>query len=109
MRRFVPRWHIYESRIETFHREGLRDAFSQIVEQIPDDALLLDVEIVKRGDMTPWSHDYMARSNGVRRRNGDRMFVDDPGVFGGRGTIRTVGQHLTISTPALAVAPGTCL
>jgi hypothetical protein len=44
---------IDEAGIETFDRDGSGDALAELGKRLPDHALLLNVEVVEGGDVTP--------------------------------------------------------
>ena len=81
------RGHIDEARIESLHDEGFGDTPLQFAQQVPNGALLLDVEIVERGHMTARRDHDVTGGFGVGVGDGDRVLVDDPSVVYSRGAI----------------------
>ena len=105
--RFDTWGNVDESGVEAGYGERLGDAHAQLAEHFPDHALLLHVEIVECGHVSSRRDDHMAGCGGVRRGNGNSVLVGDPGVFGGRGAIRAVGQTPNIAYEvACRVNPG---
>lgn len=75
---------VNEAGIESFNVESSADALPELAQHLPDDALFLNVEVVKAGNVAAWSDHYVARDHRMIRRDGNRVFVDDPSVFTGR-------------------------
>jgi hypothetical protein len=73
---------IDEAGIETFDIDGCGDALAEVAERVPDHVLLLDVEIVEGGDMTPGGHDQVAGGERAGMRYSDHKLCRHPSVFG---------------------------
>jgi hypothetical protein len=85
---------IDKTRLETLHRQRLPDAMLKLAQHVPDRALLLNVQVIKGWDVAPGRDYDMTGRDGLLRRYSHRVIVDDPGVFGGRGTIWTIEQEI---------------
>ena len=85
---------IDKTRLETLHRQRLSDAMLKLPQHVPDRSLLLNVQVIKRRDVAPGRDYDMTGHDRLSRWYSHRVIVNDPGVFGGRGTIWTIEQEI---------------